>query len=200
MQMIPEDKPNQFEQALGTLENYWYIVVLCIISLLALMAVLMMRRQNVIDFDDEAEEIDEPEPEEVWDDLVDDAAAWDEDWDEDPVTEREQPRPPAAVRRDIRRKPKPPTAVQRDLAHQHREEEDPQIRVRRTTASSEQEGESDSEVDFAHLVEAKPTPEDSPDEAVEADEEIDSALEILKRTTKATKTKIRRPVKRRKPK
>jgi hypothetical protein len=52
-------------------------------------------------------------------------------------------------------------------------------------------------VDFAHLVEAKPTPEDSPDEA---DEEIDSALEILKRTTEATKTKRRRPVKRRKPK
>jgi WD40 repeat protein len=200
VQEVPEDKPDNFEQALDTLENYWYIVALCIISLLALMGVLMMRRQNVVDFGDEDEEIDGPEPENEWENLVDDAAAWDEDWGEDPVAERQQPRPPAVVRQDIRQKPKPPAAVQRDLVRQHRGEDDPQIKVRRTTASSEQEEVSDSEVDFAHLVEAKPTPEDSPDEADETDEEIDSALEILKRTTEATKTKRRRPVKRRKPK
>jgi WD40 repeat protein len=196
VQVIPEDKPDQFEQALGTLENYWYIVVLCIISLLALMAVLMMRRQNVIDFGDKDEEIEESEPKDEWEDLVDDAAAWDEDWDEDPVTQGEQPRPPAAVRRDIRRKPKPPIAVQRDLARQDQEEDAPRIKVRRTIASSEQEKESDSEVDFTHLVETEPTPEEP---TVEVDEEIDSALNILKRTTEAAKTKRRRPIKRRKP-
>jgi hypothetical protein len=51
-------------------------------------------------------------------------------------------------------------------------------------------------VDFTHLVETEPTPEEP---TVEVDEEIDSALNILKRTTEAAKTKRRRPIKRRKP-
>ena len=159
---------------------------------------VIVRRRNRIEFDDDEDIIDFNENDEQWEEMVDDAAAWDEDIDEE-YFEKSQPRPPPAVTRDIRGTPQPPGAVQRDLARQKRDEpkSKPRMRkVRRTVESQPLEQDPEEVVEFTHLI-------SDPEESVDSDNSIDSgiadALDQIK-SNQEDKSKRRRPVRRKKSK
>ena len=146
-------------------------------------------------FDEYEDYTGDTNDDEEWEQIVDDAAAWDEEM-EDELTQTTQPKPPAAVTRDIRGSPLPPGAVRRDLARQKREGPKPKMRkVRRTEKSTEREQESDDIVEFTHLLGSseKPLDEDSTE-----DSEISDAIAHITSDTE-TKSKRKRPVRRKKP-
>jgi hypothetical protein len=189
-------EPDPISQAFDNLKHYWLAVLFCIFALTGLLVVLMMRRQNVIDFDldEDEDEYDEDVEEEGddqdWEEMVDDAAAWDEDWEEEEVP-RTQPTPPGAVRRDMKRQPRPPAAVREDISRVVTE--DPEPKVRRTISSQRKEEQTESQVDFTHLVEA--TEEGDSDEKFDEEVEIEGALELFKESTD-NQRKRRKPIRR----
>ena len=138
--------------------------------------------------------IDESEDE--WEQIVDEAAAWDEEMD-DEYPQMSQPKPPSAVTRDIRGTPQPPGAVQRDLARQKRDGPEPKMRkVKRTTKSSLHEQESEDTVEFTHLLSSKDKPEELD---TTEDSEISDAIANIT-SVQSEKSKRKRPVRRKKQK
>ena len=174
---------------------YFSITIVFVILSIGL---VMVRRKNRIDFDDDDDSIDSYEYDDEWETMVDDAAAWDDEIEEESF-EKTQPRPPSAVSRDIRGTPQPPGAVQRDLARQKRDGPKPKPKmrkVRRTVESQPQEHQPEDTVGFTHLI----TESEHPVDSENSDErEISDALEQIK-SEQDEDSKRRRPVKRKKSK
>ena len=151
---------------------------------------IVIRRSNRIDFtefDQEEEYYDDS-----WEDMVDDAAAWDEDMDI-PVPKKRQPKPPAAVKKDLNRKPTPPAAVRADM--RKGESDGVSSRKVRKTSKKQEESNDDNPVEFSHLIESDTTSNDEVNQ--DEDAEMEDALSFITTDTNE-KTKKRRPVRRKK--
>ena len=187
--------------AIGTtmniLSTYWYAWSILAIGSITILGLFVVRRRNKIDFSDyddvDSESIDDDEE---WEQLVDDAAEWDEDMEME-YTEKRQPKPPAAVSRDIRGLPKPPGAVRRDLARQKRGGTKAKMRKVKRTVKPEPVDESKEDiVEFTHLLSSNDT---EPDENTLNDSDISDAITQIT-SESSVKTKRKRPVKRKKKK
>ena len=195
-----EDPPLTDDGAIGStlniLTTYWYAWAVLGIGFVGLIGLIVTRRRNRIDFseyDDAGTDIIEDDD---WEELVDEAAAWDEEMEDD-YPQKRQPQPPAAVTRDIRGSPQPPGAVKRDLARQKREGPKPKMRKVKRTVKSEATEELDSEiVEFTHLLEST----DSEDDGDPGEEtEISDAITQIT-SDKKDISKRKRPVRRKKKK
>ena len=180
------------------LSTHWLIIALISIAVIISIGLTIIRRRNRIDFDDD-DSIDEPEYDDEWEAIVDDAAAWDEELDYE-STDKGQPRPPLAVTRDIRGIPQPPGAVQRDLARQKRNPAKPKTKMRKVRKTVESQPQVDDEpqeiVEFTHLITEPQHPDDIDNSN---DEVISDALDLIK-SEEEQKSKRRRPVRRKKSK
>ena len=186
----PQAELNEIETVIDLVVQYWYAVFFAIICVGSMAFMIVVRRSNRIDFS----ELDEEELsyDESWEDLVDDAAAWDEDM-EIPVAKKRQPKPPAAVKNDLNRKPKPPPAVRADLDKGDTDKISTR-KVRKTTKKIEPESKDDT-VEFSHLI--QPDSENSVDSTDDEEAEMEDALSFI--TSEAEeKSKKRRPVRRKK--
>ncbi len=183
----PAVEPTEIESILDILIEYWYGLILLAICVGVLAYTMLIRSSNRIDF---SELSNEDSFEDDWEEMVDDAAAWEEDMDI-PVRKR-KPKPPAAVMKDIRRKPTPPAEVQADL-EQNQISEAPKRRVKRTKTSVE-DLESDSEIGFSHLI--KNNSQNESEEIVEENEMMEDALSFI--TSNSGEKKKRRPARRKK--
>ena len=111
-----------------------------------------------------------------------------------PAKKKRQPKPPAAVKNDLKRKPKPPAAVRADL--QLQVEENIKVRKVRKTASSDIKSSDEVKVDFAHLIDDSESI--SPDVTTsEEQEQMDDALSFIT-SEPEEKAKKRRRVRRKK--
>ena len=186
----PEPELSEIESVIDLIVEYWYAVFFAIICVGSLAFMIVIRRSNRIDFsefDQEEEYYDD-----TWEDMVDDAAAWDEDMDI-PVRKKRQPKPPAAVKKDLNRKPTPPAAVRADL----RKGESDGVssrKVRKTTKKQEQSN-TDNAVEFSHLIESDTPSNDEGNQ--DEDAEMEDALSFITSDTDE-KSKKRRPVRRKK--
>ena len=190
---VGDDDP--ISSAVNILSTYWYFWTFVVVGTFIMISIIIVRRRNAIDFEDYEDYTDNTEDDEEWEQIVDDAAEWDEELDED--IQSRQPKPPAAVTRDIRGTPLPPGAVRRDLARQKREGPKPKIhKVKRTVKSSQLEQDSEDIVGFTHLLGAS---EKSVDEDTTDDAEISDAIAHITSDAE-TKSKRKRPVRRKKPK
>ncbi len=178
--------------AVNILTTYWYAWVVVSVVSVILIGLIIVRRRNVIDLDYNEDYIDANEDE--WEQIVDEAAAWDEIMeDEDP--QMSQPKPPSAVTRDIRGSPQPPSAVQRDLARQKRDGPKPKMRkVKPTTKSSLHEQENEDTVEFTHLLSSKDISEELD---TTEDSEISDAIANIT-SVQSDKSNRKRPVRRKK--
>tara|TARA_B110001454_G_scaffold206237_1_gene216470 strand:- start:1136 stop:2146 length:1011 start_codon:yes stop_codon:yes gene_type:complete len=179
--------------AVNILTTYWYAWAVLSVGSVIFIGLIIIRRRNVIDFDDYDES---SEYNEEWEQIVDDAAEWDEQMEEEHPLIR-QPKPPSAVTRDMRETPRPPGAVQRDLARQKRDVPMPKMRkVKRTTQSSQPKHESEDTVEFTHLLSSKENPDDHD---TSEDSVISDAIANIT-SDQSEKSKRKRPVRRKKPK
>ena len=192
----PIEDPNTVESFVDLLITYWYAVAFILVFSGATIWLGVSRYRNTVDFSDLMDdESEQHEPDEKWEQMVDDVAAWDEDMEEEYSTKR-KPKPPAAVVKDLRGKPKPPGAVKRDLQHQKTQDtsdvgSQPVRKTRKT--KSDDSTKSDEAIDFKHLV-------DSSEESVtteEEDEAISDAIAFITSDAEEKK-KRRRPVRRKK--
>jgi hypothetical protein len=182
--------------AIHILKTYWYAWAVVSLGSVILIGIIIIRRRNAIDFDDYDESREYNEDDEEWEKIVDEAAAWDEEM-EDEHPQIRQPKPPSAVTRDMRETPRPPGAVQRDLARQKRDTPMPKMRtVKRTTQSSPPKHESEDTVEFTHLLSSKEKPEDND---TSDDSEISDAIANIT-SDQSEKSKRKRPVRKKKPK
>ena len=192
----PTPQPDAFQQALSALESYWIGVLVCVITLVGLMPVVIFRRRYSIDFDldeegdsEEHAETDHRDAESAWEHEIEAAADWGAHDMEEAQPKRGQPRPPAAVRRDLRRTPTPPAAVQQDLAT-HDAPRKRKVRREAETVSNE-------DVDLSQIMEEM-APEPTSETPEEESEEMDDALALLAAKSEEIEKKRRRPVRRKK--
>jgi hypothetical protein len=178
-------------------ESYWYVLFIVIISFIGIVFTII-RNKNAIDFDtdddeytDDADDADDADDE--WEDMVDDIAEWDEEMESEyPTQSRRQPKPPAAVERDLSGQPKPPAAVKRDIRQQHTIHTVPTRKVRRTSPDDT----VSDEIDFTHLVQQSDHDDDNVHD--ESDDEMDLAIDFVKKSSEKSMKKRRRPVRRKK--
>ena len=195
-----ESPPVTDDGAIGStiniLSTYWYAWTILGIGMLGLIGLAIVRRRNSIDFSDYDDSVADDIEDDDWEELVDEAAAWEEEMEEE-YPQKRQPKPPAAVSRDIRGGPQPPGAVRRDIARQKREGSKPKMRkVKRTVKSSANEEPESNIVEFTHLLEStKSGDDDTPEE----DTEISDAITQIT-SENNDKTKRKRPVRRKKKK
>ena len=186
----PESKPTEIESVIDIIVDYWYAVFFVIICIGSLAFTAIVRRTNRVDFSDLDTEDDEFDDD--WEELVDDAAAWDEDMDISSKKKR-HPKPPVAVKKDLKRKPKPPAAVMADLELQ---EENVTVRKVRKTSHSEPKSTNEGKVEFTHLISDSETV--SADvTTTEEDEQMDDALTFIT-SEPEEESKKRRRVRRKK--
>mgnify|MGYP004305575049 CR=1 FL=1 len=192
----PPKEDNAFDVFVDFTKSYWYVIAFMLVSLFGLIFTIL-RNKNAIDFDadDDDSYVDddqiEDEQDDEWEEMVDDIAEWDEEMESEfPVQTRRQPKPPAAVERDLSGQPKPPAAVQRDIIEQHASHDMPTRKVRKTASTDT----SVDEIDFTHLVQS------SNDEVSETenDDEMDVAIDLMKKASEQSMKKRRRPVRRKK--
>ena len=180
----PVDEPSEIGSVLEVILSYWFIIIPLVISAIGGLIMVIIRRQNSVDFSD-LDTADDSEQDE-WEAMVDAAAAWDEEMEHELVLSR-KPKPPKAVQKDLRRRPKPPAAVQADLdSYTEVEEIQPTRRVVSKKVSTD--------VDFKHLVDSK-----SEDSVSTNDEEetMSDALAFI--TSKGSgEKKKKRPVRKKK--
>lgn len=182
----PESEPTEIESVIDIIVDYWYAVFFAIVCIGSLSFTAIVRRTNRVDFselDDDGDEFDDD-----WEELVDDAAAWDEDMDI-PSKKNRQPKPPEAVKKDLKRKPKPPAAVRADL--QLQETENIAVRKVRKTSKTQTKSNKEAKVEFAHLID---DPEIAPDDAMTTveDEQMDDALSFITSESEGQGKKRRR--------
>ncbi len=186
----PEPEPTEIESVVDLLIQYWYAVLVAIICLGGLAYTALVRHSNRIDFSDLEPEEDEYDDE--WEEMVDDAAAWEEDMDI-PVPKKRKPKPPEAVTKDLKRKPRPPDAVQRDLDRRG-EATVPARKVRKTTRK-EAASVSKESIEFSHLINDED--HDSKETQDDDEEMMEDALSFITSDTE-DKAKKRRPARRKK--
>ena len=180
MDVYFEDE-SSIEKAYNILLEYWYVFAPLSIISVSMVVLFIIRRLNRISFDELEEDIEIPENE--WQDIVDDAAAWDEIIDDE--TPRNQPKPPDAVLRDIRGKPSPPLAVKRDISTKKHKTKMTSVPKSNTKSKSES-------VEFMHLVTSSKKSNIDSD-----DTEITDAIAFLT-TDKSDVPKRKRPVRKKK--
>jgi hypothetical protein len=185
----PEVEPSDIESIVEVVVEYWYVIFFAIVCLGSLAFTGIVRRSNRVDFSDL--DVDESYDDD-WEELVDDAAAWDEDMDIIP-TKKRQPKPPAAVKKDLNRKPKPPAAVRADL--EKVDEEQVSTRKVRKTVKQESKQASGTDVEFKHLIESDSKVRVNTNEVEDSD--MDDALSFIT-SDSGSKSKKRRPVRRKK--
>jgi len=204
MQIVEEDD-SKINDVVGYLTTYWYLFTLLAIISLSGIVLFIIRRKNAIDFDALDENVDDDIlHSDEWEDIVDEAAAWDENMS-DEIESKNQPRPPDAVARDIRGKPKPPGAVQRDIARQRRQTVPSgvkqQHRVRRTKKTEPSPTPQSDSVEFKQLLSSTNNTESSnqDDDDDDDDDEISDAIAFIT-SESPDKSKRKRPVRRKKKK
>ncbi len=197
MDIPPIDEKSNVDSLVELLTTYWY--AFAFISLLSISAISLaiMRHRNTIDFTDTEEPgyIDSQHDEEL-EQLIDDAAAWDEEM-EGELSPKSGPVPPSAVIRDLRGMPMPPGAVQRDIARQKRQPNIPSSKkqkVKRTRKTESADASGNESVDFKHLI--APSEENKMSD-IEDEETISDAIAYITSET-GTKPKKKRPVRRKK--
>jgi hypothetical protein len=191
----PVEEPNTVESFLDLLLTYWYAVVFILTFFVLTLWFGITSYRNSVDFS-ELSEVGTAESEgDEWEQMVDDAAAWDEEM-EDEYTQKRKPTPPSAVVKDIRGKPKPPGAVRRDIQQQKTEvTEGHNQRVKKTRKTKPSPiDDSEESVDFKHLVDIK---EDTTESKPDDDEAISDAIAFIT-SEPEDKSKKRRPVRRKK--
>ena len=201
MQIVEEDD-SKINDVVGYLTTYWYLFTLLAIISLSGIVLFIIRRKNAIDFDALDENVDDDIlHSDEWEDIVDEAAAWDENMS-DEIESKNQPRPPDAVARDIRGKPKPPGAVQRDIARQRRQTVPSgvkqQHRVRRTKKTEPSPTPQSDSVEFKQLLSSTNNTESS-NQDDDDDDEISDAIAFIT-SESPDKSKRKRPVRRKKKK
>ena len=171
--------------------SYWYVLIIISLSFIVIVFTIL-RNKNSIDFEAYDDEESTEDYDDEWEEMVDDVAEWDDDMDtEYPIqSPRRQPSPPAAVERDISGQPKPPAAVQQDLKQQHTSDQVPTRKVRRTSSVES----TTDEIDFTHLLESSDIEADDG-----LDDEMDVAIDLVKKSSEITMKKRRRPARRKKP-
>ena len=190
----PEPEPSDVESLIDTVVTYWYVLFLTIICIGSIVFTIAIRRSNRIDFS-VLDGLEERDYDEDWENMVDDVAAWDEDM-ELPVEKKSQPKPPKAVEKDIKRKPKPPAAVRADLM-----KDNDLIKSKRKTRkitkveNVENNGDTEDPIDFKHLIQ-KSSKINTGDQENDQDA-MEDALSFIT-SESASKTKKRRPVRRKK--
>lgn len=196
---IPEvEEPSNVESAIDLLISYWYVVTFITIFAISIIWMGFSRYQNTVDFSEmEADESIDRLPDEEWEQMVDDVAAWDEEM-EVGLKQKKRPTPPAAVARDLRKKPKPPRAVQKDIEKKNYESEESVPKSKRTRKTREStSGESDDSVGFTHLIDSKIKPQPK---KPEVDDDMTDAIAFITSKQPDSNSKKRRPVRRKKSK
>ena len=197
---IAEEDTSKIGDAVGFMSTYWYVFTLIAIISISGILLLIIRRKNSINFEafDDGKESDALQTDE-WEDLVDEAAAWDENMS-DEYDAKKQPSPPSVVARDIRGKPKPPGAVQRDIARQRRQTTTVRVnsphKVKRTKKTETSHTPEDDSVEFKQLL--NPVEDSAPTDQKE-DDEISDAIAFIT-SENVDKPKRKRPVRRKKSK
>lgn len=196
MDIPPVDEPSNVDSLVELLTTYWYAFTFLSILSISAISVAVIRYRNSIDFSDtnHTEHIDSQSDEEL-EQLIDDAAAWDEGM-ADEHSPKSGPVPPSAVIRDLRGTPRPPGAVQRDIARQSRQP-NPSSRmhkVKRTRKTESTDAIDTESVDFKHLI--VPSKEDERSD-IEGEGKISDAIAYITSETE-TKSKRKRPVRRKK--
>jgi len=185
----PQTEPTEIESVIDIIVDYWYAVFFAIVCIGSLAYTAIVRRSNRVDFSDL--DADDDDYDDDWEELVDDAAAWDEDMDI-PAKKKRQPQPPAAVKKDLNRKPKPPAAVRSDL--QLQKQENSPVRKVRKTAPKDIKSNDEDKVEFAHLIDDSETLSSDVTNAEEEDQ-MDDALSFIT-SDPEEKAKKRRRVRR----
>tara|TARA_B100001996_G_scaffold25147_1_gene19408 strand:- start:41 stop:943 length:903 start_codon:yes stop_codon:yes gene_type:complete len=188
----PETEPTEIESVIDIIVDYWYAVFFAIVCIGSLAYTTIVRRSNRIDFSEL--DADDDEYDDDWEELVDDAAAWDEDMDI-PAKKKRQPKPPAAVKKDLNRKPKPPAAVRADL--QLQKEDNISVRKVRKTAPTDIKSIDEDKVEFTHLIDDSETLSSDVTTTEEEDDQMDDALSFIT-SDPEEKSKKRRRVRRKK--
>ena len=192
---VVED-PSGVESAIDLLISYWYVVTFIAIFAIFIIWMGFSRYQNTVDFSEmEVDEHIDRLPDEEWEQMVDDVAAWDEEMEVD-VKHKKRPTPPAAVARDLRKKPKPPSAVKKDIekSNSGTEESNQKLkRTRKTRASGT--GVSDDSVGFTHLIDSEVK---TKSKKLDEDEDMTDAIAFITSQQPDSNGKKRRPVRRKK--
>ena len=180
---------------INILSTYWYAWSVLAIGTIVVVGLILVRRRNAIDFSDyDDADLDDINEDDEWEKLVDDAAEWGEEMDDD-YSDKRQPKPPAAVSRDIRGSPQPPGAVRRDLARQKRGGVVPKMRkVKRTVKPEPVDETTEDIVEFTHLLSSN---DSEAEEDPVNESEISDAISKIS-TESSNKPKRKRPVKRKK--
>ena len=187
----PETEPTEIESVIDIIVGYWYAVFFAIVCIGSLAYTAIVRRSNRVDFSDL--DTDNDEYDDDWEEFVDDAAAWDEDMDIS-ANKKRQPKPPAAVKKDLNRKPKPPAAVRADLKLQ--KEDNITVRKVRKTAPTDIKSSDEDKVEFAHLIDDSETLSSDLTTTEEEDQMVDALSFIT--SDPEEKAKKRRRVRRKK--
>ena len=191
----PVEEPNTVESFVDLLLTYWYAVVFILTFCVVTVWFGLTSYRNTVDFSELSGVGTADSEDDEWEQLVDDAAAWDEEMEEE-YTQKRRPTPPAAVVKDIRGKPKPPGAVRRDIQQQKTEDpevhQQPVMKTRKTKPNAIDD--SEESVDFKHLVDMK---EDTTESIPDDDEAISDAIAFIT-SEPEEKSKRRRPVRRKK--
>lgn len=191
------EDPSSVESAIDLLFSYWYVVAFITIFSVTIIWMGFSRYQNTVDFSDmEDDQTIDSEPDQEWEKMVDDVAAWDEEM-EVIGKQKKRPTPPVAVARDLRKKPKPPSAVLQDIENNNHVTVDTgqkSKRTRKTRTSTSKE--SDDSVGFAHLLESK---DKTLSKKLDDDTDMNDAIAFITSKTDE-KSKKKRPVRRKKSK
>ena len=193
---VTESDGGAIGSTIDILTTYWYAWSVLAVGSIMIVGLIVIRRRNAVDFTDYDDAEIEHMHDDEWEQLVDDAAEWDEEMD-DEYPQKRQPKPPAAVSRDIRGLPQPPGAVRRDLARQKRGGTKGKMRkVKRTVKADPVEETKSDIVEFTHLLSSKDS--ESDDDSLK-DSGIPDAISKIT-SDSSEKPKKKRPVKRKKKK
>jgi len=186
IQAPPAPEPTSLESAINALVAHWYVLVILVGAIIGL-GVLLLRRSNEIDFEDDEEEDEEyddsfdSELDEAYDEALEESV-----WEDE--TPRGKPVPPKAVQSDLdarkskRRAPRPPpdareeeapkkrTAKRRVRSKPAEEKEAPKRRAAKRARKSKPE-----DVDLRDLMTPEET-EESTDESTDEETAMDDAL------------------------
>ncbi len=176
----PPDEQTTTENALALMKKYIFIIVPLLVIIFVISLIGFVRHQNKIDLDYDND--NEYQYDDSIDEIIDDAVGWDEWYEESAEISKKQPKPPAAVEKDIRRRPAPPQAVIDDIYVKDASDD--------SSTQDEIASDDDNEIEFKHLID-----DDEGGHKIDSDDdEIEEAMEFFKKSV--SDTQKRRPVRR----
>jgi len=171
----PVEEESTFESISKFIQDYVFVLAPIALLIIAISVIIFVRNRNAIDMEYDDDNFSLTDEDDDLDEIIDEAVGWDDWYEETENIVKDQPKPPEAVIRDIR-KPEPPKAVTDDISIMKALDGNlPDSSIDEVTQIHEES----RDVGFTHLLDnehyvaSNTNPEDT---------EIDEALELFKKS------------------